>query len=94
MKLPLIDLNHKTEDIDLEGPGGNAFVLIGIGAGWIKDAAALGLFNATCNPLPFLAMWQEATRGCGSHDELLIVFDTFFNTNLVDEYDWIQNQRE
>ena len=58
--------------IDLTGPQGNAFVLLGMAKGWAKD---LGL--------DFEPIQEEATSG--DYENLLQVLDSYFGDRVIFE---------
>ena len=58
--------------IDLTGPNGNAFVLLGMAMGWAKD---LGL--------DFEPIEKEATSG--DYENLLSVLDNYFGDYVIFE---------
>ena len=58
--------------IDLSGPDGNSFVLLGMAKGWAKD---LGL--------DFAPILEEATSG--DYENLLLVLDNYFGDLVIFE---------
>jgi|WetSurMetagenome_2_1015567.scaffolds.fasta_scaffold01544_21 hypothetical protein len=76
----LAEKKYRKREIDLTGPGGNAFVILGLANKWAKqlEDRLMQLYGVT--PEDVLTEMQES-----DYDHLIMVFDKYFG-KYVDLY--------